>query len=76
MDMEREHLKQSERHVAEAERIVAEQRGRIQEMRAGGLDVTVAKELLAGFERTLEAHRKNRDFIRKQIAAEKGDRAS
>ena len=63
-----EHLAQAERHVAEGERHIIEQRARIAEAERGGLNTTIAKELLRTFEQTQALHLADRERVRAELS--------
>jgi hypothetical protein len=62
-----EHLAQIEWHVIEAEKRVARQREIIAELERDGRRTTVARGLLAAYERLLAMHLADRQQLRKQL---------
>ena len=63
-----EDLERAEQQVAKCEQIVAEWRGIVAQRQAEGGDASVARHLLAAFERDLGAYRTHRDLVRKALA--------
>jgi hypothetical protein len=65
--LSKEHLAQAERHVAQGERTVARQEELVARLERDGHDVRMARELLIQFQELLEAHRGDRDQLRKEL---------
>ena len=63
-----EHLEQARRHVAEGAVHVRRQRGIVAWLDAHGLDASIARDLLATYERILVMHTADRDRLIKELA--------
>ena len=60
-------LHRVEEHVAEARRLVHQQKGRIERLRAAGVDTWVAQKILSLLETNLGRFEEHRDCLRADV---------